>query len=65
MLRLLPSHVKVNPSVENLTISNIMVEKFKALFMNPEAWTDVRRYNYDANVNFFRVWHYQLITILI
>jgi len=44
------SHVKVNPSVENLTISHIMVEKFKALFMNPEAWTDVRRYNYDANV---------------
>lgn len=32
----------------NLTIGHIMKEKYIALYLNPEVWTDVRRHNYDT-----------------
>jgi Starch-binding associating with outer membrane len=34
----------------NLTMEHIMREKQIVLFINPEAWTDVRRYDYNANL---------------
>ncbi len=43
-------HPKVNPGADNLTITHIMIEKYKALYMNPEVWNDIRRYNYDSNI---------------
>ena len=33
-----------------LTLELIMKEKWIALFLNPEAWTDLRRYNYSNDV---------------
>lgn len=39
-----------DPSVSvgsaNLTIDDIMKEKYVAMFLNPEAWNDARRYDY-------------------
>jgi hypothetical protein len=34
----------------NLTISDIMIQKYIALFLNIESWNDMRRYQYDTNV---------------
>ena len=31
----------------NLTIDEIMKEKYVGMFLNPEAWNDARRYNYQ------------------
>ena len=31
----------------NLTLSHIFKEKYKALFLSPETWSDARRFNYD------------------
>jgi hypothetical protein len=43
-----------NPNVavgpEALTLELIMKEKYIALFLNPEAWVDVRRYDYDPTI---------------
>ncbi|WP_345161750.1 SusD/RagB family nutrient-binding outer membrane lipoprotein [Nibribacter koreensis] len=43
-----------NPQVavgaENLTLSLIMKEKLIALYLNPEAWVDVRRYDYASAI---------------
>lgn len=36
--------------MDNLTISLIMKEKYKATYLMPETWVDMRRYNYDANI---------------
>ncbi len=40
-----------NPAVSvgaaNLTIDLIMKEKYIAMYLHPEAWTDARRYNYQ------------------
>jgi hypothetical protein len=36
--------------VAGLKLERIMVEKYKALFLNGEAWTDLRRYDYDPAV---------------
>jgi len=33
-----------------LDISNIMVQKYIALVLHPEIWTDLRRYDYDATI---------------
>ena len=33
-----------------LTLSQIMMQKYIALYLQPEAWADMRRYNYSANV---------------
>lgn len=34
----------------NLTMELIMKEKYKALFLNPEAFNDLRRYNFDNTI---------------
>ncbi|WP_460892523.1 SusD/RagB family nutrient-binding outer membrane lipoprotein [Rufibacter soli] len=43
-----------NPQVAvgatNLTLSLIMKEKLIALYLNPEAWVDVRRYDYSPQI---------------
>jgi hypothetical protein len=43
-----------NPAVAvgpgGLTLELIMKEKYIALFLNPEAWVDVRRYDYDPAI---------------
>lgn len=44
------SNTSVNPSADNLSLSNIMTEKCKANFLNPETWNDMRRYEYDATI---------------
>jgi len=44
------THAKIAVGADKLTISNIMVEKYKALFLNPETWVDVRRYNQSNTV---------------
>jgi Starch-binding associating with outer membrane len=43
-------NASVNVGAANLTLSNIMVEKYKTLFLHPEAWTDLRRYAYSNDV---------------
>lgn len=35
---------------DKLKLERIMVEKYKALFLNTESWTDLRRYDYDRLV---------------
>ncbi|WP_424495339.1 SusD/RagB family nutrient-binding outer membrane lipoprotein [Salinimicrobium sp. GXAS 041] len=35
---------------ENLTLELIMKEKYLALFLHPEVWTDMRRYDYSSEV---------------
>lgn len=34
----------------NLTLGHIMKEKWIALFLNPEAWVDMRRYDYSTDI---------------
>ena len=34
----------------DLKLSHIMVEKWKALFLHAEAWTDMRRYDYSGTI---------------
>ncbi len=40
-----------NPTIDvgltNLTISHVMTEKYKATFLMPEVWNDLRRYQYN------------------
>jgi hypothetical protein len=38
------------PDAATMRLSDIMMEKYKAMFLHPEIWTDMRRYNYDVNV---------------
>lgn len=38
---------KVSVGAENMTLELIMKEKWIALFLNPEAWVDLRRYDYS------------------
>ncbi|WP_026902537.1 SusD/RagB family nutrient-binding outer membrane lipoprotein [Pedobacter glucosidilyticus] len=33
-----------------LTLSDIMLQKYIALFLQMETWTDMRRYDYDTNI---------------
>lgn len=40
----------LNVGAANLTLANIMSQKYVALFLQPEVWTDMRRYGYDTNV---------------
>jgi len=40
----------VDVGASNLTMEIIMREKFKALFLNPEAFTDLRRYDFDPDI---------------
>jgi len=34
----------------NLTLSDIMLQKYIALFLQMETWTDMRRYKYDTSI---------------
>ncbi len=47
-------HYLAEPAVAvgagNLTISNIMMQKYIALVLHPEPWADMRRYNYDNSI---------------
>lgn len=45
----------IDVGMENLTISHIMTEKYKALFLNPETWNDLRRYNYSNIISTLRL----------
>jgi hypothetical protein len=40
----------VDVGMANLTMELIMKEKFIAMFLNPESFTDYRRYDFDPNV---------------
>jgi hypothetical protein len=50
----LPATYASNPLVDvgaaNLKLEHIMREKQVVLFLNPEAWTDMRRYDYNPNL---------------
>ncbi len=35
----------------NFTLSDLMTEKYIAMYMQPEQWTDMRRYHYSDNRN--------------
>ena len=52
------SSSEVSMGVDNFTVDDIFKEKWVAMFLNPEAWVDARRYDYNyenfdlpANVN--------------
>ncbi|PWJ44405.1 SusD/RagB family nutrient-binding outer membrane lipoprotein [Sediminitomix flava] len=40
----------VAESVDALTLADIMEQKYVALYLAPESWTDMRRYNFDPTV---------------
>jgi hypothetical protein len=40
----------VAPDAASLTLQLIMKEKYIAMFLNPENWTDVRRYDYSNTI---------------
>jgi len=42
--------VGLQGNANQLDISNIMIQKYIALVLHPEIWTDLRRYDYDATV---------------
>ncbi|MFZ2794822.1 MAG: SusD/RagB family nutrient-binding outer membrane lipoprotein [Prolixibacteraceae bacterium] len=39
------------PGSSNITISHIMKEKYKAMYLQPEQWNDLRRYGYSNDLN--------------
>lgn len=39
------------PGTSNITISDIMKQKYIAMYMQPELWNDVRRYGYSNELN--------------
>lgn len=42
-------HYFFNPS--QYTLSDLMIQKYIAMYMQPEQWTDLRRYHYSNNRN--------------
>ncbi len=40
----------ISKGAENLTLSDIMVQKYIAMYLQLETWTDMRRYNYDPTI---------------
>jgi hypothetical protein len=40
----------ISKGAANLTLSDIMLQKYISLFLQMESWTDMRRYQYDTNV---------------
>lgn len=36
---------------DNFTIATLMQQKYVALYLQPEQWCDVRRYNYSSSTN--------------
>jgi hypothetical protein len=41
---------QVGKGAENLQLSDIMLQKYLALYLQMETWTDMRRYQYDPGV---------------
>lgn len=41
---------RVNVGAANLTLDLLMAEKYKALFLSPEVWNDMRRWEFSKNV---------------
>ncbi|SOC80786.1 Starch-binding associating with outer membrane [Salinimicrobium sediminis] len=41
------NHPSVSVGADNLTIADIFEEKWKAMFLHPEAWVDARRFDYQ------------------
>ncbi|WP_439182562.1 SusD/RagB family nutrient-binding outer membrane lipoprotein [Carboxylicivirga taeanensis] len=39
------------PGSSNITLKDIMAEKYKAMYLQPEQWNDLRRYGYSNNNN--------------
>lgn len=39
------------PSAESFTIADLMQQKYVAMYLQSEQWTDVRRYNYSSATN--------------
>ncbi|WP_207436227.1 SusD/RagB family nutrient-binding outer membrane lipoprotein [Sabulibacter ruber] len=46
----LNNHPAVALSPATLTLADILLQKYLALFLQIETWTDMRRYQYDPNV---------------
>lgn len=44
------SSEEIAVGAENLTISDVMLQKYVALYLQMETWTDMRRYQYDPQV---------------
>jgi hypothetical protein len=44
------SNAAVGVTAASLKLENIMTEKYKALFLNPQVWNDLRRYDFDPTV---------------
>ncbi len=43
-------HPNIGVGADNLNLGHIITEKYKALFVNPEAWNDLRRYDYSSDI---------------
>lgn len=39
------------PGAAKFTIADLMQQKFVAMYLQPEQWTDMRRYNYSSKTN--------------
>lgn len=39
------------PGSSNITLNNIMTEKYKAMYLQVEQWNDLRRYGYSNDLN--------------
>ena len=39
------------PGATTFTIADLMQQKYVAMYLQPEQWTDVRRYNYSSKTN--------------
>lgn len=39
------------PGTSNVTISDIMRQKYIAMYLQPELWNDIRRYGYSSELN--------------
>lgn len=46
-------HWFFNPSA--FTLSDLMIQKYIAMYMQPEQWTDMRRYHYSNNRNAYGI----------
>lgn len=46
-------HWYFNPS--EFTLSDLMIQKYIAMYMQPEQWTDMRRYHYSNNRNSYGI----------
>ena len=39
------------PGAANFTLADLMQQKYVAMYLQPEQWTDMRRYNYSSSQN--------------